>query len=193
MCSNGCELHLQSNESWVCLYVAGYNDLAVAKKLSLLKLPFFLPLGYDRLRKRFQPIWKSYIFCRVNSETEKVVQAKINGVRILRTVLQKELVRQLTETPPFVNIRKIHQPVLGEMVWINAGPLWGQRAFVTKPHLVKGDKVEVSIELVGKWHHIHLPIQSVDNIVETTQLSPIRIQGRAECRRQNSRSRSLRS
>jgi hypothetical protein len=172
---NGRDLNVKSGEAWVCLYVPILSDIAVAKKLAELGIPFFLPLGYDRATDRFEPIWRNYVFCRVNRETRQVVQSRINVTRLLETALQTELLEELIATVPFLNLRKIYQPILGEMVQISVGPFAGQRAFITKADLVKGDRLEVSVELLGKWHHIEVPIRSINRPAHRRELLPLRV------------------
>lgn len=172
---NGRDLRVTSNEPWVCLFVPGREDLMVAKKLAELKIPFFLPLSYERNGNRFRPIWKGYVFCRVNDEGRRLINSKVNPSRILETALQAKLLNELTSTAAFSGMRRFFQPTVGQKIHISGGALWGQHGFVTKADIVGGEKIEVSVELLGGWHHVQVPIKAVDQIFEKTELYPIRL------------------
>ena len=176
MGQNGRDLRFKTNESWVCLHVFSSTEVRVAHKLSKLKLPFFLPLTYDFAKQRAKPLWPSYVFCRVNPETLHIVREKIDFIRTLETAFQSKLLKQLGQTPPFINVQRNYEPVVSDMVHVVAGPLKGQRAFVTKTTADEG--IEVSIDGFRSWNHVVLKrsdLRPVNASSDTAVLLPLRI------------------
>lgn len=166
------------NSNWYALYTKPRHEFKAKSQLSSVSIEYYLPTititkqWSDRKKKVEEPLFKGYIFIKVN-EKERLIALQQSA--IIRTVCFKgkpsvipdweieNLKKFLSKNPEVFISDKIE---IGVKVKITEGPFNGIVGIVTE--YKKGENyLAVSIDLLQRSVLVRLPKESILKIIES--------------------------
>ncbi len=148
------------SERWYVLHVRSRAELAVARQIDQKGYEPFVPLWRslrhwaDRTRELELPLFPSYVFCRVTSESAGRVVTTPGVIRIVGAGgvpipvedSEIEALRRVAHTQ--ARVEPWPHVSLGERVELRAGPLRGVQGVLTK--LTNGRRLIVTVSLLQR-------------------------------------------
>ncbi|EQA35520.1 transcription termination/antitermination factor NusG [Leptospira inadai serovar Lyme str. 10] len=149
------------NKSWYAIYTFSRSEKKLANELEKKGIESFLPLipvkkvWSDRVKTIYQPVFASYVFVKIDLNTEKIRVLQTPGAHHLLSVAgvplpvpeeDINLVRIfVNQFPERLQIRNEEKMEPGNKVLITGGPFKGYRAIVLR----KINSVTVKVAIAG--------------------------------------------